>query len=117
MEGISEFVQLFPAPNAVVEYVKAFVDEDLSWIVGFAYWCGFIVRKPLFYDLLVICRYTYSALFAGQNIAAAQHSRFWNVSQTWQTIAFYVFAPIAILAINFCGVRVCQVPLLAETVT
>ena len=38
MEGVSEMVQLFPAPNAVVEYVKAFVDVDLAWVVGVAYW-------------------------------------------------------------------------------
>lgn len=38
MEGVSEMVQLFPAPNAVVEYIKAFVDADLAWIMGIAYW-------------------------------------------------------------------------------
>ena len=38
MEGVSEFVQLFPAPNAIYHYVRAFVDEDLAWIAGFAYW-------------------------------------------------------------------------------
>ena len=38
MEGVSELTQLFPAPNAVFEYVRAFVDEDLAWVVGIAYW-------------------------------------------------------------------------------
>ena len=38
MEGVSEFVQLFPVPNAIVEYVRAFVDEDFAWLVGIAYW-------------------------------------------------------------------------------
>jgi yeast amino acid transporter len=38
MEGVSEMIQLFPAPNAVVEYVKAFVDVDLAWVIGIAYW-------------------------------------------------------------------------------
>ena len=38
MESLSELVQLFPAPNAIVEYVAHFVDEDLSWLIGFAYW-------------------------------------------------------------------------------
>jgi amino acid transporter len=37
-EGVSEFIQLFPAPNAIVEYVRAFVDKDLGWVVGIAYW-------------------------------------------------------------------------------
>jgi len=38
MEGVSEFTQLFPAPNAIVTYVRVFVDEDLAWVVGIAYW-------------------------------------------------------------------------------
>lgn len=38
MEGVSEFVQLFPVSNAIVEYVRAFVDEDFAWLVGIAYW-------------------------------------------------------------------------------
>jgi amino acid transporter len=37
MEGVSELVQCFPAPNAIVEYVKTFVDQDLGWVVGIAY--------------------------------------------------------------------------------
>lgn len=38
MEGVSEMIQLFPAPNAIVEYVAKFVDTDLAWVVGIAYW-------------------------------------------------------------------------------
>ena len=38
MEGISEMIQCFPAPNALMEYVKAFVDPDLAWVVGVMYW-------------------------------------------------------------------------------
>ena len=38
MEGVSEMVQLFRVPNALLEYVKYFVDEDLAWVVGVAYW-------------------------------------------------------------------------------
>lgn len=37
-ECISEFCQLFPIPNSIPEYVGAFVDEDLGWVVGIAYW-------------------------------------------------------------------------------
>jgi yeast amino acid transporter len=40
MECVSEFTQLFPAPNAIVKIVAAFVDEDLAWVVGIAYWCS-----------------------------------------------------------------------------
>jgi len=28
LEGISEMIQMFPAPNAFVEYVNAFVDPN-----------------------------------------------------------------------------------------
>ena len=40
MECISELVVLWPVPNALVEYVKKFVDEDLSTVVGIGYWYG-----------------------------------------------------------------------------
>ena len=51
-------------------------------------------------------RYTFAAIFAVQNLAAANLSRYWGLSQTWQTLAFYGVAPVIILAINFCGVGV-----------
>ena len=38
METLSELVQLFPAPNALVQYVQAFVDDDWGWVVGLCYW-------------------------------------------------------------------------------
>ena len=38
MECISELVILWPIPNAMVEYVKAFVDEDLGTAIGVMYW-------------------------------------------------------------------------------
>jgi amino acid transporter len=38
MEGLSEMVVLWPVSNAMVEYVKAFVDKELALVVGFAYW-------------------------------------------------------------------------------
>ena len=38
MECICELVVLWPIPNAMVEYVKAFVDEDLGTAVGIMYW-------------------------------------------------------------------------------
>jgi amino acid transporter len=37
-ECIGEMVQLFPIQNAIVEYVRKFIDEDLGWAVGIAYW-------------------------------------------------------------------------------
>ena len=38
MEGLSEMIELWPVSNAMMEYVKAFVDEDFAAIVGVAYW-------------------------------------------------------------------------------
>ena len=38
MEGISEMIQCFPAPNPFMEYTRAFVDPDLAWVVGILYW-------------------------------------------------------------------------------
>ena len=38
MECVSELIQMFPTPNAIVEFVRVFVDEDLAWVVGVAYW-------------------------------------------------------------------------------
>lgn len=38
MTSLSELVVLWPIPNALVEYVKKFVDEDLAIVVGLAYW-------------------------------------------------------------------------------
>lgn len=38
MEGICEMIVLWPIPNAMIEFVAAFVDRDLAVIVGIAYW-------------------------------------------------------------------------------
>lgn len=37
-ECISELVQQFPVYNAIVEYVRVFVDDELGWVVGLEYW-------------------------------------------------------------------------------
>lgn len=37
-ESVGELTQQFPIYNAIVEYVRAFVDEDLGWVIGVAYW-------------------------------------------------------------------------------
>jgi amino acid permease len=87
-ECISELTQQFPVTNAIVEYVRTFVDEDLGWVVGFAYW------------------YAFASVFALQNLAAAGLSTYWNLTQTLQTIAFYFVTPLAILFLNLWGVFV-----------
>lgn len=87
-ECVGEFTQQFAAPNAIVEYVKTFVDEDLGWVIGLAYW------------------YSFASAFALENLAAAALSEYWSPGQTLQIIAFYVVSPVLILALNFCGVFV-----------
>jgi amino acid transporter len=37
MEGIAEMIGHWPIANAMVEFVKAFVDKDLAIVVGLAY--------------------------------------------------------------------------------
>jgi amino acid transporter len=112
MEGVSEFTQLFPAPNAIMEYVKAFVDEDLGWVVGIAYWSAFFAKQ---YTALLthidLKRFTFSSIFAVENLSAAGLSSYWGLSQTWQIVVFYFLAPVIMLAINFTGVGVCRNPL------
>ncbi len=87
-ECISELSQQFPAPNAIVEWVKTFVDEDLGWVIGIAYW------------------YAFASQFANQSLAAANLSTYWDLSPTFQTLAFYAVGPIVILVLNFLGVFV-----------
>ena len=38
MQCITEMLAIWPIPGALVEFVRYFVDEDLAYIVGFAYW-------------------------------------------------------------------------------
>jgi hypothetical protein len=43
MDCVSELIQMFPTPNAIVEFVRIFVDEDLAWVIGIGYWLDYIV--------------------------------------------------------------------------
>jgi yeast amino acid transporter len=95
-ECIGEFSQQFPVPNAMVEYVRTFVDEELGWVIGLAYWYAFV------------------SVFAVENLAAAELSHYWNLSQTFQTLAFYVASPIIVLLLNLFGVFVRLVKPLME---
>ena len=38
MEGLGELVVQWPVANAMVQYVKVFVDEELAIVVGLVYW-------------------------------------------------------------------------------
>ena len=57
MEGICEMIVLWPISNAMIEFVRAFVDKDLAIVVGIAYWyvisqlSGYISSKQ--YNLML----------------------------------------------------------------
>jgi yeast amino acid transporter len=38
MEGVCEMIVLWPISNAMIEFVRAFVDPDLAIVVGITYW-------------------------------------------------------------------------------
>lgn len=38
MECIAEMIYIWPVSNPFVVFVQHFVDEDLGYFVGFAYW-------------------------------------------------------------------------------
>jgi amino acid transporter len=38
MEGLCEMIVLWPISNAMIEFVRFFVDPDLAIVVGIAYW-------------------------------------------------------------------------------
>jgi len=43
VEPAGEMLQLFPISNARVEFVRAFVDEDLAALVGTGYWLSYAI--------------------------------------------------------------------------
>jgi amino acid transporter len=103
MEGISEMVELWPVSNAMFEFVKRFVDKDLSIVIAVAYW--YLLVFPGELPMLTADRYTYSSIFATLIIEAASLCDFWGLPHVWQTLIFYFFCPIILVIINFCGVK------------
>ena len=87
MEGICEMIVLWPIPNAMVEFVRAFVDEELAKVVGIGYW------------------YTYSVTFSALIVGAVQLADYWNLSNSWKAVLF-VAIPIILAAINTRKVEV-----------
>lgn len=110
MEGLAEMIVMWPVSNAMVEFVKVFVDRDLAIVVGISYWYRFSCSRHSLVGIQTSdawCRYTWSSIFATLLIAAADFSEFWIPHQTWRTIIFYVAVPIGLLVINALGVKVC----------
>ncbi|KAL8877304.1 MAG: hypothetical protein Q9198_004653, partial [Flavoplaca austrocitrina] len=88
MEGLSEMIELWPVSNAMMEFVRAFIDEDLATVVGIAYW------------------YSYASLFATLIIAAAEFAGYWDLAQVWQSFLIFVLCPVILLALNCAGVKI-----------
>ncbi|OOF99179.1 hypothetical protein ASPCADRAFT_127747 [Aspergillus carbonarius ITEM 5010] len=85
-ECMAELTQQFPVYNAIVIYVRKFVDDDLGWVIGIAYW------------------YAYAATFATQNSMAATLLGYWGLGTTWKVLICYVFVPIILFLLNMTGV-------------
>ncbi|RDH15645.1 amino acid transporter [Aspergillus niger ATCC 13496] len=85
-ECIAELTQQFPVYNSIVEYVRTFVDEDLGWVIGLAYW------------------YAYAATFASQTSMAATLLEYWGLPTAWRVLICYVFVPAILFLLNMTGV-------------
>ncbi|ORY60027.1 amino acid permease-domain-containing protein [Pseudomassariella vexata] len=85
-ETISELVQVFPVPNAIFEYVYAFVDEDLAWVVGVCYW------------------YSFASVFALQMLGAAALLSYWGPDGFLAPLVFYGVTPFVLFFLNLSGV-------------
>ncbi|OJJ97014.1 hypothetical protein ASPACDRAFT_54335 [Aspergillus aculeatus ATCC 16872] len=85
-ECVAELTQQFPVYNAIVEYVRTFVDDDLGWVIGLVYW------------------YAYAASFASQNSMAGSLLAYWGLGTTWRALICYALAPIVFLLLNLTGV-------------
>ncbi|KAF2995412.1 hypothetical protein E8E14_000267 [Neopestalotiopsis sp. 37M] len=93
VETVGQFVQLFPAPNAIYEYIWAFLDEELAGVVAIAYW------------------YCYSAVFANQMLQIAKLLCYWQETMKTSTDGLavwlsYGFVPVFLFLINLSGVKV-----------
>ncbi|KAK3377587.1 amino acid permease-domain-containing protein [Podospora didyma] len=87
-ETVSELVQVWAVPNAVYEYVAAFVDRDIAWVVAILYW------------------YSFAAAFASQMIAAAKLFQYWGLAPIWPPLIFFGLVPVALFVINMAGIHV-----------
>ncbi|KAF4634110.1 hypothetical protein G7Y89_g4002 [Cudoniella acicularis] len=81
MEGVSEMIGHWPISNAMVEFVRSFVDEELATIVGFAY------------------------CFATLIVGAANLAQYWDWPNFYQSMIFIFFLPLILLVLNCLGVK------------
>lgn len=87
MDGLSEMIQCFPCSNALIEYVDAFVDPELSVCVGFAYFA------------------VWSIFFSLQLGAAADFCSVWSLQMpdldiALRVVLFFIAMPFLLFYIN-----------------
>lgn len=107
MEGISEMIVLWPIPNAMMEFVAAFVDRDLAVIVGIAY-CKHRHSALHRLRLNIWSGYTNAVTLAAIIIGAADLLEYWHISFPLLNVVFILFL-LLVLGINAFGVKVSQV--------
>jgi amino acid transporter len=90
VEGICELIVMWPIPNAMMEFVAAFVDGDLAIVVGIAYWwvvhirlCGYIG--------LILHRYTNVVTFAALIIGSGDLLNYFEISSPILNVTFLLF--------------------------
>ncbi|KAI9774240.1 MAG: hypothetical protein M1839_001742 [Geoglossum umbratile] len=87
MEGIAEMTGLWPISNAMMAFVRSFVDKDLAIIIGIAYW------------------YAYSISFATLIVAATKLATYWSWPTAAEEVTFIAAIPIGLVIVNWAGVK------------
>ncbi|KAL8303154.1 hypothetical protein RB600_006860 [Gaeumannomyces tritici] len=85
-ETVGELVQLFPVPNAIFEYVSAFVDKDVAWGVAILYW------------------FAYASIFPYQVLAVARILHFWVPMNPWPRV-LATCLPVLLFFLNVVHVK------------
>ncbi|GIC92813.1 uncharacterized protein Aud_009286 [Aspergillus udagawae] len=88
MQCIGEMLTLWPISGALVEYVGAFVDEDLGIAVGIAYW------------------FTYAITLAALIVTGAGVLDFWDPGKAIQGTVMFFLIPSFIIFFNSFGVQI-----------
>lgn len=106
MEGICEMINLWPISNAMIEFVRAFVDPDLAVVVGFTYWHVETENKVEVMDSAnQYPRYAYCCAFSALIVGAGSLLQYFNINSVLLNIV-YVVCMLVIFFINCCGIMV-----------
>ncbi|KAH0165397.1 hypothetical protein KCU67_g4746, partial [Aureobasidium melanogenum] len=86
MQCIAEMLCIWPVPGALIEFIRAFVDDELGIAVGVAYWFTYCI--------------TLSALIT----ATAVEARLFNPQLATEVVVLFIIIPGILFAINSLGV-------------